>query len=375
MRTTTALSYFSAEVLGFLSSFRRRAWRAHAVQYALGLVLLVRFRSVSELARRMGEQAVDALHHFLHDSPWSEGWAVWQQYATIAERVRATGERIRLILDDTPVERAGPHIEGLGIHHSAKGLIRGQCAVTAVVKAGALTLAWAVRGYVPKGACGPGEFQSKVELALAILWPAQALGEGVTVLLDSWYACKKILNRIAGYGWRYVAAIKCNRVVWVGNRKTNVRHLAKGPRQYERVKLSRRRTVWVAKCRVMLPGIGAVALFITKLDGGVKFLVSNDLELAPADAVREYAVRFSIETFHRDLKQHLGFGELWCRSWRAVQRHWILCQAAYNALQFWNASRPPRCRCKTFGQTVRAFRAAVREDDAVRWCRRYAEAA
>lgn len=196
------------------------------MQYALGRVLLVRSRSVSELARRMGEQAVDALHHFLDDSPWSEGWAAWQQYATIAERVRARGERMRLILDDTPVERAGPHIEGLGIHHSAKGLIRGQCAVTAVVKAGALTLAWAVRGYVPQGACGHDEFQSKVELALAILWSAQ--------------------------------------------------------------------------------------------------------------------------------------------------RHWI---PAYNALQFWNASRPPRCRCKTFGQTVRAFRAAVSEDDAVRWCRRYAEAA
>ncbi len=368
MRTTTVLTFFSAEVSAVLSAFRRRAWRVHALQYVFGLVLLTRFRSVTELARRVGNDQTDSLHHFLHDSPWNESYVRWAEYQRVAEVLRDTGKPIQLILDDTPVERTGKHIEGLGVHHSAKGLVKGLCAVTARVKAGHIALAWAVRGYRPKRSCPQGAFKSKVDLAVEILLGALQLGTNVTVLMDSWYACQEILNKIASYDWRYVAAIKSNRVVIVNGHKTCVRHLAKGPRNYMSVQISKRRTVRVAKRLVTLPGIGPVALFITKLDGSVKFLVSNDLTLTPEEAVRQYAERFWIETFHRDIKQHLGFKELWVRSWHAVQRHWTLCLVAYNTLQLWNASLPSRQRLATFGEIIRAFRRSVSEHSAERWC-------
>jgi hypothetical protein len=56
------------------------------------------------------------------------------------------------------------------------------------------------------------------------------------------------------------------------------------------------------------------------------------------------------------LKQHLGFGELFVRKWRACQRHWTLCLIAYNALVLWNASLPVSRRSGTFGSVARAFR-------------------
>lgn len=44
--------------------------------------------------------------------------------------------------------------------------------------------------------------------------------------------------------------------------------------------------------------------------------------------VLRYDERFEIEFFHRDVKQHLGFGELFVRSRHCAQKHWTL--VAYN---------------------------------------------
>ena len=85
-------------------------------------------------------------------------------YERVAEVIRNTQQPVQLILDDTPVERRGKHIEGIGAHHSAKGLIKGHCAVTARVRNGGFEL-----------------------------------GRKVTLLIDSWYACRAILNRAIAY--------------------------------------------------------------------------------------------------------------------------------------------------------------------------------
>jgi SRSO17 transposase len=358
VRTNTVLARFSAIFRPFFTILPRRGWRRHAAAYVLGLALMIRFRSIAGIARHTAGGAVDNLQHFLHDSPWDHRAVEADMQRRVAAEVRRRGAPIHLIIDDTPVERRGKHIEGSGIHHSSKGLVRGLCAVTALVRVGDETLAWAVHGYRPKRACARKDFQSKVDLAIEIIESADLLGPDVTVLMDAWYTCKRVLNAIAEKGWRYVAALKSNRLVVLEGRKTSVSNLAKGPREYQTVRLSKRRKVRVAKRLAVLPGIGPVAIFITKTGGGVKFLVSNDPDLTGPEAVRLYAERFGIETFHRDMKQHLGFGELWMRSWRAVQRHWTLCAVAYTALVLWNASLHPRQRGRTFGEIVRAFRAA-----------------
>jgi SRSO17 transposase len=331
-------------------------------------VLLVRFRSIRQIATRLANGAVDTLHHFAHDSPWQEETVERAQQEAIGKRARHHRAATRLILDDTPFEREGKHIEGLGVHHGAKGLVKGLCAVTAVVRIGRQVWCWAIRGYRPKRGCPPGTFRSKIELALEVLEQAALLGANVFVLMDAWYSCKRVLNRIAWQGWRYVAAIKSNRRLRLEGRKTLVRFLAKGPRTYRTVRLSKRLTVRVARREAVLPGVGPVAVFIVKAKEWVSFLVSNDLELTPQEAVRLYAERFRIETFHRDAKQHLGLGELWVRSWRAVQRHWTLCGLAYNALLHWELSQHHRRR--PFGQIIRAFRKEVSLSEVVRWHQR-----
>ena len=374
MRRSTLPRVFSAEIAAFFDGFSCRVHKA-LLAYCVGLVMLARFRSVKRIAEEYLEGKVDSLHHFLKNSPCRGQKLRAALNGELCQGLCRSDKVPLLIIDDTPIEREGPAIEGVGVHYGGKGLVKGQCVVTAILRQGNLKLGLAVKGYRPKCSCPPEEFQSKVDLAVEVLEEAASMGAKFTVLLDAWYACQRVLNSVAERGWRYLAAIKSNRRIVLEGNKSYVRHLAKGPRSYQRVRLSRKRWVKVAKRIVLLPKVGLVALFIIKTRGETKYLISNDLELTPAQAVKLYGGRWSIETWHRDLKQHLGFAELWVRSWQACQRHWTLCLVTHNTLVLWNASLPAKSRKRTFGSIVRSFRTTVQAPAPIAFRHLYLKAA
>lgn len=317
-------AYISA-VLGVLSSPQK----VHCLVYLSGLIWLVKFRSIQTIAGVFGRKDTDGLHHFIRHSTDSPPQMANASQDFVARQVR--GENIRLIIDDTTSARDGKKIEGIGWHHSGDGLIKGLCAVTAVVRAAGRTWAWDVIGYVSRKSVSAEVFRSKIQIALSIINGARnKLGASVTVLMDSWYSCTKILNTVAIVGWTYIAAVKINRIFIVNGKKTPVRNLAKGPRDYRTVRLSKKRIFRVAKRIVLLPKVGMVALFICKHHNVTRFFISNNLDLTSRQMVHQYDERFEIEFFHKDIKQHLGFGELFVRSRHCVQKHWTLVAIAYN---------------------------------------------
>lgn len=320
----SAHAYITA-VAGVLS----RPQRARCLVYLAGLIWLIKFRSIRTIAGHFGDGDTDGLGHFIRHATKRPAQMADASQDFVAAQVR--GKDLSLIIDDTPCPRDGKRIEGIGTHHSGDGLIKGLCAVTAVVRAAGTSWAWDVVGYVSRRSVSAEAFRSKIEIALGIINAAtKKLGPSVTVLMDSWYSCEEILNTVALSGWMYVAAVKTNRNVVIGGRKTPVRNLAKGPRDYQTVRLSKRRVFRIAKKIVLLPKVGTVALFICKHHSVTRFFISNDLALKPRQMVFRYDERFEIEFFHRDVKQHLGFSELFVRSRHCAQKHWTLVAVAYN---------------------------------------------
>ena len=247
----------------------------------------------------------------------------------IASQVR--GQTVKLIIDDTPCPRAGKKIAGLGWHHGAQGLIQGLCAVTCVLRAGGQTWAWEIVEYGSRKCVPADVFRSKVEIAVDILQRArEALGPLVTVRRDTWYSCCQILKIIHSFGWIYIAAVRSKRNVIINGRKTSVRVLAKEPRHYQVIRLSKKEIFRLAKLIVELPKVGSVALFISWQHKTPRFFISNNLGLTPGQMVHTYDERFKIEFFHKDIKQFLGFGELFVRSHHSVHKHWTLVAVAYN---------------------------------------------
>ena len=204
--------------------------------------------------------------------------------------------------------------------------------------------------------CKAGTFKSKVQLAIEILTEAiQSLPVKPTVLMDAWYTCAPILNLIAQSKWTFLAAIKRNRLVEINGKKISLRHLAKGPRKCKTICASKKRCFRVAKLLVHLPKIGTVLLFISRSKkDGIRFFITNNLKMTESQMVALYLQRVWIETFHQDIKQHLGFGEVFMRSWDGVQTHWTLVGIAYNLIALWNGKRS-----RSFRQMIRHFRDAV----------------
>lgn len=149
--------------LGQILKVLTKPQRKYFLIYLVGLIWLVKFRSIREIASEFGRQNTDGLHHFLRYSSQKATDLEEANYSQIAQSVKT--EETIMVLDDSPCPRNGQHIEGIGFHHSIHGPIRGLCAVTVILKTGCQRLAWAIRGYRSKKNCPPEVFKSKVQLA------------------------------------------------------------------------------------------------------------------------------------------------------------------------------------------------------------------
>lgn len=351
------LKDISAYLSGLLSIFSLPQQK-HFLGYLAGLIWIIRFRSMKEIASQLEKKTGDGLHHFIKNSPCKPEAIYQANY----DRIKQIGASIKgsqtLILDDTPCPRQGAKIEGLGFHHGADGLVKGLCAVTSLLILGSLRLVWSIQGYRCRKSCPKDEFRSKVEIALGILKDVVFLGWSLTVLMDAWYSCSQLLNFINSQGWVFLGAIKSNRLVWLNGKKTNVRHLAKGRREYQTIKRGKKRRFKIAKVRVYLPKVGEVLLFISKSSDGVRFFITNRLEMTEEEMVELYSQRFWIDVMHQEIKRHLGFGEIFMRSWRGVQKHWACVAIAYNTIALWNNLRRGH-RAKTFGQAINYWRKRI----------------
>lgn len=347
----------SKKISSYLGPFLKvlaKPQRKYFLIYLVGLVWLVKFRSIREIAAHFGHGNTDGLHHFLKNTAGALT-QLQEELQRFCQSMREGLEDALLILDDTLAPREGKHIEGLGLHHSAKGLQKGLCAVTAFLKAGALGFVFAIRGYRPRKVSEPGTFKSKVDLALEILHEAFLFfPRGLTVVMDTWYACAPILNPIQEAGWIFLAALKQNRYVYWNTTKIAVHLLAKRRLSYKRVRVSKKKRFWTSSQTVWLPQVGRVKLFITRLGNEHRFFVTNQLDMTESEMARIYSQRFAIETFHKDIKQHLGFSEMFMRSWTGVQTHWTILGIAYNLVAL--SSKP---RMKSFRQKIRHFRSTV----------------
>ena len=343
----------SKKISSYLGQFLKvlsKPQRSYFLVYLTGLIWLVKFRSIREIASQLNRNS-QGLHHFIQHAAKSAKRLGEDNQRQLAEAVKP--EETIMILDDTPCPRNGKHIEGTGFHHGIHGPIWGLCAVTAILKTGSQRLSWAIRGYQSKKNCAPEAFKSKVQLAREILEESfNFFPRGLTVVMDAWYACASILNPIQEAGWTFLCAIKRNRFLFVDGKKVSARHLAKGPRKYQTVRGSKKKRFQVAKKKAFLPGVGPALVFITKLKGGEsRFFITNNLDMTEFEMVRLYTERFTIELFHKDIKQHLGFTEMFMRSWNGIQTHWILLSLAYNTISLWNGSNP-----RSFRNMIRHFR-------------------
>ena len=112
------------------------------------------------------------------------------------------------------------------------------------------------------------------------------------------------------------------------------------PNQYKKVFVNNQWHLVHEKIGV-LPGVGKVKILFTKFYNPITkqakylhYLCTNNINLDAYSILLKYRDRWPIETFHKDIKQNLGFEKCIIRNEIGVKRHFLIQFIVHNILVF-----------------------------------------
>lgn len=368
MKTTTREPHAPAAVLPELDEFlrpfhvhfRRSEGRQSLERYLTGLLTEHNNKNCDTLAQVVPGTSQQRLHNLLTGIAFDEGDLNDQRARTLSQ-LPSEGDAV-LIFDDTGFAKQGQCSAGVQRQYSGTLGKTGNCQVTVNCHYAERTLAWpvATRLYLPKEwACDRArrekaqvpediEFQTKPEIALALLDRARELGiRHAAVTADGDYGDNP--NFLAGLELRkerYVVAVRCDFSVALGQfapaQRADTLIAAQSQRPWRTVRWREGSNGWLRarvvalRCwRVTADGRRRIGWLIgeDQSDGKRRYYWSNFGPHTPLVRMVEYAHRRHwVERFHEEAKELLGWDQYQGRLWTGFHRNSVLVMLAYSFL-------------------------------------------
>jgi putative transposase len=139
------------------------------------------------------------------------------------------------------------------------------------------------------------------------------------VVFDSWYSGLENLKMIRSYQWVWLTRLKSN---------PKVNPDRQGLRAVSEVEIGEQgRVVW-------LEGYGLIRVFkVVATDGDIELWATNKVEMTDLERVRFASFSWTIENYHRGIKQFCLIERAQVRSCRAWRNHIGLCLRAFLRLE------------------------------------------
>ena len=223
-----------------------------------------------------------------------------------------------ILFDDTTLEK--PHAKEIGLAKpqysgNAGKVVNGIGVVTCVYVNAKLERSWLIDYRIyDKDSDGKTKLDH-VEDMLEVLVEVRNVAFS-TVLMDSWYASKRLLLFIESLAKTYYCPMKSNRLV----------DDSQGQRPYRRIDAldwtdTEERSGKVVKLN-KFPKHHKVKVFRVASDRRTDYVVTNDLNQSEGAATQQVCRnRWKIEQFHREAKQLTGLEKCQCRLPRIVRNH------------------------------------------------------
>lgn len=273
--------------------------------------------TVTNLANHLDGVSHDRINRYLRGEKLTPR-LLWDNIALLMQ----PSENAYVLFDDTVLDkRYSGAIELARRQYSCNEhrVIRGIGLISCVYVNGETGQFWVIdyRLYDPDGD-GQSKLDHVAEMLNSVVYSKQLPFK--TVLMDSWYATKKLMAQIDQLQKVYYCPLKTNRRVDDSG----------GTASYQRVN----ELVWSVQelqqgKSIKIRGFPAskkVKLFrVTVSTNRTDFVVTNDNTQASTDAVQKVCcIRWKIEEFHRELKQLTGVEACQCRKAR-IQRNHVAC--------------------------------------------------
>lgn len=291
-----------------------RATAEGYVQFLIGSPKVV---SATEAARvqpdRPRAPAHDAFTRLLHRLE-PDPQTLWHEVRPLIDPTTGV-----LVVDDSTLDKPrAKHVQLVGHHWSGNHhrVVRGINLITALWTDGDRLYPCDYRLY-PKA----GDGKTKNDHFADLLAAAHARGLAPRcVLFDGWYASVDNLKRVRDFGWRFLTRLKANRKVRIDRGPATA--LAEQP-------------IAASGTVVWLPGFGAVRVFrIVAPDGDTAHWATNDLGLGEAERLMFAELSWSIEEYHRGVKQFTGIERCHVRAGRGQRNHIGLALRAFVRLEY-----------------------------------------
>ena len=323
--------------LNFLKNCFTKPQFNHVKNYIGGLVALNKktIKSISSSSKEEKDQS--SLNRFLTESDWNEDDVQDRYVKKISHQTR--GKPISLLIDDSISKKTGKQIEEAQYHkdHAGNGYVFGHQIVTALIICMGLLLPLFPKLYSKKTL-------SKIELAKQIIEYASSRIKISQVIIDSWYVCNDIIKLCLKKGITLIGNLKSNRVIqfekgdWIKLGKY-YKSVSRKKKAFQTVIIDDA-TYKLHSIVVRLKKVGFVKIVISRQWLADKkkwsrpfYIVCTDISKSDICVLKEYTKRWSIETFHKDIKQRLGLEAYQMRLKKGITRHIILVTLSYAILK------------------------------------------
>ena len=325
--------------LNFLKNCFTKPQFNHVKNYVGGLIALNKKTIKSICASSKEEKDQSNLNRFLTETDWNEDEVQDRYLKKINHQTK--GKPISLVIDDSLSKKTGKHIEEVQYHkdHASNGYVFGHQIVTALIMCMGLLLPLLPKLYSKKT-------QSKIEFAKQLIEYASSKIKISQVIIDSWYVCNDIIKLCLKKGITLIGNIKSNRVIQFEDGKSKWIKINKYYKSISRKKkcfttiIIDDVTYKIHSKIIRLKKVGFVKLVISRqwLEEKKKcsrpfYIICTDTTKPDLYILRNYIQRWSIETFHKDIKQNLGLEAYQMRLKTGITRHLILVTLAYAVLK------------------------------------------
>jgi hypothetical protein len=327
-----------AKLLTFAKKAFTKGGFRHVVNYISGLIACVK-----KTVKKISESIVDEGHHSAIDRILNEAKfekeILEKRYLRKIKHLFKNSE-IYLLIDDTLVERNGKKIEETQKHfdHTTNSFVNGHQFFTAILHTPFLELPLFPELYSKNTI-------TKIEMAKNLVDKLESYSIKIdTVLFDSWYSDEELINKCLSSGSRVICAIKTNRKIkfrctrkW---RSLSFITERINPTGYPVYKIGNKKYN-IADYQVRLNHVKLVKLLVSheynedKNSWNKIHLISTNPDDNPEEIVRAYKIRWRIETYHRDIKQNLGFAKTYLRKRESIVRYTMLATIAYAILRLY----------------------------------------
>ena len=174
--------------------------------------------------------------------------------------------------------------------------------------------------------------QSKIDVALQMIKRVVKRKLPINyVLVDSWFVCDKFIRGVVNTNLDMIGLMKTNRKVLIGTKNFMINKLS----ETHRSKIVNCKKYKCQYIRLNANYKGAVIkIFLVRMNGQStwKCLVTTDMKLSFIKTMELYQIRWTIEVFFKDAKQHLNLKGCQSNDFDAHLAHYSLVCMQFTAL-------------------------------------------